>query len=106
MPYEWSCGAVMWVSGFAAVCSVLMTQVINQGVYSFTSRRNSIWVVLTVPLVMIFRLFLFFLLFYFFFGFMFVFLFFWVPMVCLYYILYIIAYYIIIYIHKQTVILR
>ena len=82
MPYGAECAAIMWVCGFAAVCAMLMTQVMLQGFYSFCSRRGPLWTVVSVIGGMFLRLALFFLLFYFFFGFMFLFIFFWVPMVC------------------------
>jgi len=80
LPYGPSCGAIMWFCGFSAVCAMLMTQVTLQGFYSFCSRRNAYWTLLSVIPGMLLRLLLFFLLFYFFFGFMFIFIFFWIPM--------------------------
>jgi len=79
MPFGSSCGAVMWVSGFSAVCSMLMVQVILSGFYSYSSRRSSWYVVgMTIPAVVL-RVLLFLIVFYVFWGFMFAFIFFWAP---------------------------
>jgi hypothetical protein len=75
-----SCGAVMWVCGFSAVCSMVMVQVILSGFYSFSSRNKSWLVILSTLLAVLLRVILFFFIFYIFFGFMFSFIFFWVPM--------------------------
>merc|ERR1719464_112294 len=80
LPYGAACGAVMWMSGFAAVCGMIMTQVVLQGFYSFCSRRSAWWTTVSVVLGMGLRLIVFVTLFYFFWGFMFAFLFFFYPM--------------------------
>jgi len=79
IPFGSSCGAVMWVSGFSAVCGMLMVQIVLSGIYSYSSRRNAWYVVgMTVPAVLI-RVILFLIVFYVFWGFMFAFIFFWAP---------------------------
>ena len=70
----------MWATGFAAVCGMLMTQVMLQGFYSFCSRRGSHFTVISVFIGIFLRLIIFCILFYFFFTFLFTFIFFWVPM--------------------------
>jgi len=81
LPWGWACGCIMWMCGFASICSMVMTQVILQGFYSFCSRRNSLFTMLAAMPGLIMRLFLFEIMYHTFGVFCFLFLHFWFPMI-------------------------
>merc|ERR1712087_558891 len=81
LPWGWACGMVMWMCGFASICSMVMTQVVLQGFYSFTARRNALFAALSTFIGVFMRLCMFEIMFHTFFGFCFVFLHFWYPMI-------------------------
>jgi len=79
--WGWTCGCIMWMCGFASICSMVMSQVILQGFYSFTARRNPINVALSTFAGIFMRLFLFQIMYHLFGVFCFLFLHFWYPMI-------------------------
>ncbi len=80
MPLRKSCASLMWLAGFSGVCSMLMTQVVLAGFYSFLSRRSPFFTIFGIVPAALFRMLFFCVTFYIFFGFMFCFIFFWVAM--------------------------
>jgi hypothetical protein len=79
-PWGAMCTACMWVAAFSAICAMVMTQTVLQGIYSFSARLQPWHPILTVFPVAVLRTLMFFAIFYIFWGFMFCFIFFWVPM--------------------------
>lgn len=77
IPWRLSCGFAMWASCLAALCGMLMTQVILCALYSLFARRQATLVYAGVAAGVFLRGWFFFLIFYVFFGFLFLFLFFW-----------------------------
>lgn len=68
----------MWGCCLAAMCGMLMTQVLVAGFYSIFARRNEAYVFIAVVLGVFLKTTLFMITYYLFFGFVFLFLFFWI----------------------------